>query len=114
MSLNGAHKEELCADVRVQENRLSRVEEDIKDLSVCLGKLQTHQEHMAEDLEKSGKAILKKLEEIDLKTSNFEIRLAPIEKTGQAIKSVVKSIVLALSGALATGLGSYIWSLFGK
>lgn len=92
------------------EDRLQRVEENLKDLSVCVGKMQTAQEGFSDKVETSSKAILDKLEGMDH-------RLDPLEKNYTRYKSIsgfVKTIIIAGASAFAGGMGLWFWEVLSK
>lgn len=113
----GSHSQ-LCES---NESRISSLEESVIDLSVGIGKLQVHQEFMSEAIKSSDDNIIEKLERLLVKFDSFEDRFYPIELKDREsrvrsrnIKSVVKSVMVALVGALSAGLGKFLWDYLGN
>ena len=100
------------------EDRLQKVESNLQEVSVNIGKIQTHQEYLHEALDIASKSILDKLDTIGSKVGSFESRLAPIEMASQIsktrsenIKAIIKGAIIAASGAVAGALAKLIFDV---
>jgi hypothetical protein len=111
-----------------QEHRLTAMENDVKEISVNLGKLDTHQQYMAKAIESNSLNILDKIEELSCKMTSFENRLVPVEVSTEAsdlekkesakktkdVKDLIKSIILPAVTAITAAAGTFLWQYFVK
>lgn len=108
------------------EDRLQKVESTLNKVAIDVAKIEINQNHITKALDAQAKALdaqtdtlIKKLDEVNTKVGTFEIRMVPLEQyvaaaktRSEHLKSIAKAAVIAMVGAIATGIGAKLFEMW--